>query len=286
MERHDLAMRCVGEGFPVLIVHGWTMSGLVEANDFEPVFEKQDGYRRIYVDLPGMGKSLIGGAKNLDSILESLSRFVEKHILPSNFLLTGSSCGAYLARALVYRYASSIDGLLLRVPLVEPVDSKRDVDQFVPAISDPTLMSSMSAADREKLGEISVQTPEYIDASRRRLEDIVLPAIAVSDSSALDPIRDDVNAYKLTAAMHTPDSAFAKPTLIITARQDTVVGYRDPWSLVASYPRATFATLDRADHGLPVDESDVDLFEALVVNWLRRVEELQRMSTTTAQPNR
>jgi len=69
---------------------------------------------------------------------------------------------------------------------------------------------------------------------------------------------------------------FSKPTLVLTGRQDIDVGYRDAWRLVECYPRATFVALDRADHGLPIDETD--LFEALVLNWLQRVEEWRRFS--------
>ena len=64
---------------------------------------------------------------------------------------------------------------------------------------------------------------------------------------------------------------FEKPTLILTGRQDTHVGYRDGWSILEKYPRATFAVLDRAGHALRVEQ--VNLFEALVHEWLDRVEE-------------
>jgi pimeloyl-ACP methyl ester carboxylesterase len=269
----ELVVRHIGQGSPVLIIHGSTMSGFVEAHDFEPIFTKKDGYRRIYVDLPGMGGSPVGSIKDLDSILKSVSNFVEKHILPSNFLIIGTSCGAYIARALAYRHASAIDGLLLRVPLVEPVPSKRDLDPFVPAISDEALLSSLSGADREKLGNITVQTPEYIDIFRRKIEAIWLPAITASDSAGLDSIRNDPSLYNLSATLHSRETPFFKPTLVLTGRQDTDVGYRDAWPLVTCYPRATFVALDRANHGLPIDETD--LFEALVNDWLWRVEELR-----------
>nr|POE85421.1 ab hydrolase superfamily protein yisy [Quercus suber] len=272
----DLAVRDVGQGIPVLVVHGWTMSGLVEASDFEPIFTKNAGYRRIYVDLPGMGASPAYNATDLDSMLEDVARLIERYILPSNFLLIGTSCGAYLARALAYRYADSIDGLLLRVPVVEPASSLRDVDPFVPLIRNEALMSTLSEADRKDLEDIPIQTPEYIEALRRKYMSVWQPASASSDSAALDVIRNDPSAYKLTAKMHTVMTPFFKPTLILTGRQDTDVGYRDAWPLVASYPRATFVALDRASHGLPVDVMETSLFEALTGDWLQRVEELQR----------
>ncbi|KAK5712056.1 hypothetical protein LTR15_012125 [Elasticomyces elasticus] len=286
MDSPELAYQDVGQGLPVLIIHGWTMSGSVEAIDFEPVFIKQPGYRRLYMDLPGMGQTPAGAIKDLDSMLQSVSTFVEKQILPSKFLIIGTSCGAYLARALAYKYASAVDGLLIRVPLIEPVTSKRDLDPFMPVISNNALLSSLSITDRETLGDIPVQTPEYIDSLRGRLRTSILPAIAASDSAVLEPIRNDQDLYRLTAPMHSPDMPFAKPTLILTGRQDTVVGYRDAWPLLACYPRATFVALDRMDHGLPVDDTDVLIFEAckrnafmLVCNKIRWSTDTVRLST-------
>lgn len=64
---------------------------------------------------------------------------------------------------------------------------------------------------------------------------------------------------------------FEYPSLIITGRQDHVVGYQDPWQLIEQYPRATFAVLDMAGHNnLQIEQPDV--FEVLVHNWLNRLE--------------
>ncbi|KAK4494727.1 hypothetical protein PRZ48_014083 [Zasmidium cellare] len=275
-DSHALAAQIEGQGLPVLVIHGWEISGAVEAHDLEPIFDNLNGYRRVYVDLPGMGKTPANGIKSLGDIFIQLSAFVEKHILPSRFVVTGSSCGAYFARAIAYKYAEVVDGLLLRVPLVEPENSKRDLDDFTPAIGDEKLLASLGDAEVEKLGDVPVQTSEYIDVFRRRLVDIVLPAVEASDSAVLGAIRNDPNLYRLSVGMHSTETPFLKPTLILTGRQDSVVGYRDSWPLLKAYPRASYVALDRADHGLPVDKHETNLFRALVANWLQRVEEARR----------
>ena len=64
---------------------------------------------------------------------------------------------------------------------------------------------------------------------------------------------------------------FGKPTLVLTGRQDSHVGYKDGWRVLEKYPRATYAVLDRAGHALGVEQKE--LFQTLIQEWLDRVEE-------------
>ena len=74
-----------------------------------------------------------------------------------------------------------------------------------------------------------------------------------------------LNPFDLAAA----EKGFSAPTLIVAGRQDTTVGYRDAMGLVESYPHASLAVLDGADHKWPVVR--LTLLEALVENWLARI---------------
>lgn len=64
---------------------------------------------------------------------------------------------------------------------------------------------------------------------------------------------------------------FDKPTVFTLGRQDAVVGYKDAFSILDNYPRATFAVLDRAGHNLQIEQAL--LFESLMREWLERVTE-------------
>jgi pimeloyl-ACP methyl ester carboxylesterase len=64
---------------------------------------------------------------------------------------------------------------------------------------------------------------------------------------------------------------FERPSLILTGRQDSGVGYCNAWEILDNYPRATFAVLDRAGHPLPWEQKH--LFGVLISEWLDRVEE-------------
>ncbi|VUC29072.1 unnamed protein product [Clonostachys rosea] len=264
-----LSAREIGEGFPILIIHGWEMRGEVEERDFEPIFSQISGLRRIYVDLPGMGATPANGVKDQDEMYHRLLQFIESRLGSSRFAVVGSSCGAYLARAVAQKYPDQVDGLLLRVPLIEPADSKRDVDPFKPLVENEQFLSSISAEDRASLGNILIQTPEYVEALRKKYQEVYTPAMKAADSKVLDPIREDPNRYGLSFSLD--EAKFLAPTLIVCGRQDTGVGHRDSLRLLELYPRSTYAVLDRGTHGLPI--GDRSLFDALVRDWVSRVNE-------------
>ena len=47
----------VGAGRPLLLLHGLQLDHRHIANDIEPLFTNRSGWRRLYPDLPGMGKT-------------------------------------------------------------------------------------------------------------------------------------------------------------------------------------------------------------------------------------
>ena len=60
-----------GKGVPIIFLHGWSMDHRDETQVYEPIFAKRPGYRRLYPNLPGMGKSPAGGRiKNQDDYLD------------------------------------------------------------------------------------------------------------------------------------------------------------------------------------------------------------------------
>jgi len=67
-----------------------------------------------------------------------------------------------------------------------------------------------------------------------------------------------------------PGPPFEEPSLILTGRQDSTVGYRGAGELLDELPRATYAVVDLAGHHLGRIERPA-LFTALVADWLERM---------------
>jgi pimeloyl-ACP methyl ester carboxylesterase len=71
----------IGEGKPIVMIHGYYADNRVMAGCMEPIFSAKDGYKRIYIDLPGMGKSESPEwITNSDTMLDIVIEFIEKII--------------------------------------------------------------------------------------------------------------------------------------------------------------------------------------------------------------
>lgn len=267
--------RTEGEGCDIVFLHGWAMDHRGEMSIYEPAFQGRTGWRRHYLDLPGMGRSPAQPEiTNMDGMLEALIDFIEAKLAGRRFLLAGASAGGYLARGILAQLGDRIDGVLLRVPLIVAPDARRDVDPVRPIIVNSALMDALSAVERGQLGNIPIQTSDYVETIRARTQEIVAPARALADEAFLSPIRQDPTRYAFSFEVDTAMSPFPRPSLIVTGRLDASVGYRDAWRLIEKFPRATFVLMDRAEHGLPVDQQA--LFTSLVGEWLDRVVEDRR----------
>lgn len=264
--------RTEGDGRDVVLVHGWTMDYRDEYRAYEPIFKSRVGWKRHYPDLPGMGRTPAdSGITDMDGMLEALLGFIRATVGERRFVLSGTSAGGYLARGVLARMGDQVDGVALRVPLIVPDDDRRDRDPIHPLLVDPAVMDAIPADERAELGDVLVQTPAYAAALRANQREVVSPAMAVADGGFLAPIRDDPKRYAFSFDVDAEMPRFERPALIVTGRHDSHVGFRDAWRLMDSFPRATFAVLDRGEHGLPIDQQG--LYAALVSDWLDRIEQ-------------
>ena len=258
----DLAINyeTYGSGRPMVMLPGRPSDHGVMARFMEPVFTQREGWLRIYPDLPGTGRTpSVDRLVTHDAMLEAVLAFIDKVIPDQRFVLAGLSYGGYLARGVVYHRAASIDGLMLCVPQVKADPAEAQLPPRTAIVEDPAIAT--------ELGPISnlmvVQSPRVAEAVRE-----LLVEVRIADHSFNDRL-EEAGPFSFDAdRLPTP---FGAPTLIMTARQDNLCGYRDAWDLLDNYPRATFAVLDRAGHFVNIEQDA--LCQALMREWLDRVEE-------------
>ena len=253
----------VGDGRPIVMLHGLPADHRLPRHHLEPVFEGRPGWRRIYLDLPGMGRSPIGEVTTLDDMLEVVLEVVDAVTDGARFALAGVSFGGYLARGVLARRSSRLDGLLLWTPAVRMGDGDRRLPPFEALERDPAVVATVADDERMWLNVAVIQSAETLEAFRAAVK----PGILAADIEALRRLQHPLILADANLVLEEP---FAGPSLVLTARQDAQCGYLDAWDLVPDLPRATFAVLDRAGHA--VAEERKPLFRMLVDDWLDRIE--------------
>jgi pimeloyl-ACP methyl ester carboxylesterase len=264
----------VGDGRPIVLLHGFSMEHRFMAHHYEPIFAARarpgdgPGWRRIYPDMPGHGATPAPDwLASDDEVLDVLVDFVDSVAGGERLVVVGSSWGAYLGRGLASRRADQIDGLMLTVPVVR-VEGEGAPPPHAVLVADPEAVADVQPGEEMWLNVSVVQTQEQL--ARYRARGRLLPP----DTAFQQRLRPHY-AFSFEAELSVRIEA---PALIVAGRQDSIVGYRDAWPILDDLPRATFAVLDRAGHALEREQSA--LFNALAGEWLDRVEEhIERQAT-------
>jgi pimeloyl-ACP methyl ester carboxylesterase len=266
LENITIYYELFGDGRPIIMLHGWPADHRHMVSAMEPLFKQRDGWKRIYPDLPGMGNTPgVDGVTHQDHMLDIALEFIDKIAPGQRFVVAGTSYGGYLARGVVYRRSTLMDGLLLCVPVIRALDAESTLPPHVTLAEDPEVISELEPDEAEIFLEFAVvQSRQLLEAMRAEFS----PALEVADHEFLSKLEEN---FAFSFDVDALPGPFSGPTLILMGRQDAHCGYRDAWDILEKYPRGTFAVLDRAGHIVPMEQRD--LFNALVSEWLDRVEE-------------
>jgi pimeloyl-ACP methyl ester carboxylesterase len=267
LDRCTIHYETRGEGKPFIMLHGGGPDRRSMIGCMEPILKKRKGWQRIYLDLPGMGRTPAEEwITNSDQMLEILLDFIDAVIPNQRFVLAGDSYGGYLALGVICRMPKKVDGLLLICPVITASYVERTLPKHVTLVKSESLPSDLYPQETQMFKSFAVvQTQKIFERTRKE----ILSGLKIADTNFLNRILS--HGYPFTFNIDAPSIILEKPTLILVGRQDSAVGYHDSWKILENYPRATLAVLDRAGHGLQIEQER--LFNTLVDEWLNRVEE-------------
>ena len=259
-----------GSGKPVFNIHGYEVDHRMMTGALEPVFEKKEGYRRIYVDVPGFGKTPGSyDLKSTDDWLDILDGTIDALIgKEEKFLLTGQSYGCYLMLGLIARRGEQIDGTLFLVPCTI---AKRAPRQKPP--------KAVVEEDHEFSKEL---TPEQYNLRARwscvinkkawrYFERDMKPGIDIQDVDYVCWI--EKNGYESVGEKDFLTIKHSAPSLWVAARQDHYVGYKDAFRFMDNFDRATYVSFDGAGHNVHFEKEE--MFNLMVEDWLYRIDHVQ-----------
>lgn len=263
---HRIAVEARGPeaALPVVLLHG--MAGdhrlLVEA--CEDTLERA-GLRRLYVDLPGHGRSTGDPARaDADALVDALAETVRALVGDTPPLLVGYSYGAYLAQGLLTQLAAS--GLLLACPVVEPDYARRTrpAPRVVRAEPPDSPLFFVDEHERDTFLEVATHHTHELLAVYRRA---VLPGSRDADRTFVDAVRA---RYALARLYTDALRACAAPVSIVCGRDDHWVGWEDAARVLErAFPRAELHVLADCGHLLPLERPA--RFRALLGDWLARI---------------
>ncbi|MNB76101.1 haloalkane dehalogenase [compost metagenome] len=253
-----------GEGKPIVLIHGYTPDHRLMSGCMEPVFRERTGWRRLYLDLPGMGKTRgYSDIQNSDEMLEAVLDFLDVMLPGESFALAGESYGGYIARGIIAKRPERVDGMALICPMIVPEKRDRTLPPHTIIRQDAGLAERLTPEELADFASMGVVLDPY---TWNRYKEEIVPGCLLADEPFLAKIK-----ARYAFSFPVDQEEFNKPGILLAGKQDAVTGYEDAFGILKMYPRTTFAVLDRAGHNLQIEQPR--LFEALIMEWLDRVEE-------------
>ncbi|MEY8192149.1 alpha/beta fold hydrolase [Peribacillus simplex] len=256
----------LGEGIPILMIHGYSPDHRLMSGCMEPIFTKRKGWRRIYIDLPGMGLTKeYNEISSSDEMLNAVLDFIQAVIPNQEYVIAGESYGGYIARGIIEKHQEQILGAAFICPLIIPLPENRTVEKHKIMRTDEKFIENLSKEELEDFKNNNIVLDEY---TWLRYNKEILSGCKIGDERFLNKVK---NKYGFSFKIDQSD--FIKPSVFLLGRQDSSVGYKDALNIVNKYPRGTFAVLDIAGHNLQIEQPQ--LFSTLLNEWLDRIEEFQ-----------
>lgn len=252
-----------GSGFPLLVLHGGKLDHRHMVNAVEPSFAGLDGWRRVYLDLPGCGQSIgFEDVKSQDDVASCILDFAQSISDRDGIAVIGESRGSYIAQGLAYSDPELIAGLCLIVPGGFPTDPPPPKPEARPIVARPDLLQGQPSSVAGRAERLVIQTPEIIE----KIRETKVPAAALHDEDLEARVTEK---FLLSYHDEMMASRFGKPSLILSGRQDSISGYVDTMAMLECYPRATYGLLDTAGHSLSWERPA--LFKTMLRDWLNRL---------------
>lgn len=236
-----LAWQEQGEGPPLVLLHGWSLSGAA----FAELAALLPGYRLLLPDLPGHGDTAPAVPLSLASMADDLASWLDTEA-PGPRLLGGWSLGGMVAMELAARPGSAVSRLAL-IATTPRFTSGDDWSHGLPAGQVQALRRNLARRFEATLGDFFelTFTPGEINGERLR----AIRAFAVHAGTRPDPS----SAAQLLAVLAEQDQrpllpAIGCPALVVHGTADRVTPVGAGRHLAAALPQGELLELDGVGH--------------------------------------
>ncbi|WP_086313070.1 hypothetical protein A5821_000652 [Enterococcus sp. 7F3_DIV0205] len=239
----------VGQGDPLLIIHGFSIDhrsvkGIVEES------LQNKAYKRIYIDLPGMGRSAAPRKMiNANELLTVLIEFINDIIGKESFSLLGYSYGRYLALGIIKAIPDRVEKLILLAPVVKALFGKRRLPKRLEGEAAYFEVEDKTLFEEYKNNAVNITKKGYENYVSE-----IHSGLSVGDREFQKSFQK--NGYSFGFEESLFGEVINCAALIILGEQDEVVGYKDMIENQKDFSKGVFILLENAGHNLQLDERE------------------------------
>ncbi|ERN53824.1 alpha/beta hydrolase [Alkalihalophilus marmarensis] len=255
-----------GEGTPILILHPLGTDYRSMYLWLEPLFKRSTGFQRIYIDLPGHGKSIASHhIKTTDDMLQNILEFINMKLGNQLFSLIGCSFGGYIAQGILDHNINHVQSLCLLAPVLHLKERNLPMQKMVSDRTDESIIKQWNADVKNAYNSL-ITYQNNVNA--QRFIDEIQPGRMLINKDVINTewkenhyLFSKIPLTKVKRAMHN--------VLIIVGKQDHICGYRDQFKLMDKFQHASFMAIDKAGHMLHIEKRDFVL--QMIEEWLRGI---------------
>jgi pimeloyl-ACP methyl ester carboxylesterase len=253
----NLAFEVVGEGHPLVILHGL----LGSTDNWRSMSRRLGAHYKVFaIDLRNHGRSPHSDIFDYDVMTADLREFMEQQAL-RRIMLLGHSMGGKVAMQFAIDYSEQVDRLVIVDIAPKPYEpSQRYLLKALRSL-DLTRYKSFADVDAALAAKVSSES----------LRQFLLKNLARDENGRLrwkiHLAAIDRNYDKLGRGV-APERTFDKPTLFIRGARSNYIEDDDAPLIRQMFPQAEIATLPEAGHWIHVDAPEK--FFQTVLNFLSR----------------
>lgn len=264
-----------GSGTPLVMIHGYTADHRLLL-PLEGAFKEKHNYRRLYLDLPGHGNSpRLPGPTSADALTDAVVQWINATIGDEPFGVIGQSFGGQIARAVTARYGSQVIGAALLAPVVMWGD-ERTLPTATTITHDHHLLRELPEEER---GLFSLVMANIDHTSYGHFKTHLMPGWRAHDRSAANELEAN---FLLTNQPEQNAPTHNGPHLLLTGRQDALVGWEDQLKLLEHYPRMSAVVIDGAGHNPQLEATET--VNNHITRWLDLLNPMKKSRNGTTEP--
>jgi len=253
----------IGQGIPIIIIPGLFISSKSMIPTMEPILCDMNKYRRIYIDMPGMGQTPKHNMENSsESMIKILISFIDKVVGKEKLYVMGYSYGGYLATGLARALDEQAIGEIRVCGVVNAKMKDRNLPKNEVIEVDEDFLLTLSDEEKEfALKDLGIINEKIFNRYKVEVYDELRKA---DRKFILDLFFNQYN-YELLEKDRIP---VKRPVLFIVGKQDPVCGYKDTLSILDYYENPTVHIINKASHNLHIEHAE--LVNILIKDWLQK----------------